>query len=389
MTTNLKPNTKDIFKQIPFLDLKSQQQKIKNQIEKAIKRVLDHGKYIMGPEVFELEEKLSSYSNVKNVITCSSGTDALMMVLMAKDVGPGDAIFLPSFTYTATPEVVAILGATPIFVDVIRTTYNIDPSSLKNSLNLAKIKGLKPKGIIAVDLFGQPADYNNLEKIANQNNLWILADAAQSYGGEFLKKKVGKLAHATATSFFPAKPLGCYGDGGAIFTDNNELADVLRSIRVHGKGQHKYDNIRVGLNARLDTVQAAILLEKMKIFDSELKERQKCADYYDKYLENFVEIPKIIKGAKSAWAQYTIQLPNKNVREILIKELKKVGIPTMIYYEKPLHLQIAYEKFPRSNCLEVSEEISEKVLSLPLNLKYSSYIIDKFSEAFKIVNKSS
>ena len=388
MTTNLKPNTKDIFKQIPFLDLKSQQQKIKNQIEKAIKRVLDHGKYIMGPEVFELEEKLSSYSNVKNVITCSSGTDALMMVLMAKDVGPGDAIFLPSFTYTATPEVVAILGATPIFVDVIRTTYNIDPSSLKNSLNLAKIKGLKPKGIIAVDLFGQPADYNNLEKIANQNNLWILADAAQSYGGEFLKKKVGKLAHATATSFFPAKPLGCYGDGGAIFTDNNELADVLRSIRVHGKGQHKYDNIRVGLNARLDTVQAAILLEKMKIFDSELKERQKCADYYDKYLGNFVEIPKIIKGAKSAWAQYTIQLPNKNVREILIKELKKVGIPTMIYYEKPLHLQTAYEKFPRSNCLEVSEEISEKVLSLPLNLKYSPYIIDKFSEAFKIVNRS-
>lgn len=388
MTTNLKPKTKDIFKQIPFLDLKSQQQRIKNQIEKAIKRVLDHGKYIMGPEVFELEEKLSSYSNVKNVITCSSGTDALMMVLMAKDVGPGDAIFLPSFTYTATPEVVAILGATPIFVDVIKSTYNIDPNSLNNSLNLAKIKGLKPKGIMAVDLFGQPADYNNLEKIANQNNLWILADAAQSYGGEFFKKKVGKLAHATATSFFPAKPLGCYGDGGAIFTDNNELADVLRSIRVHGKGQHKYDNIRVGLNARLDTVQAAILLEKMKIFDSELKERQKCADYYDKYLGNFVEIPKIIKGAKSAWAQYTIQLPNKNVREILIKELKKVGIPTMIYYEKPLHLQIAYEKFPRSNCLEVSEEISEKVLSLPLNLKYSSYIIDKFSEAFKIVNRS-
>ena len=189
MTTNLKPKTKDIFKQIPFLDLKSQQQKIKNQIEKAIKRVLDHGKYIMGPEVFELEEKLSSYSNVKNVITCSSGTDALMMVLMAKDVGPGDAIFLPSFTYTATPEVVAILGATPIFVDVIKSTYNIDPNSLNNSLNLAKIKGLKPKGIIAVDLFGQPADYNNLEKIANQNNLWILADAAQSYGGEFFKKR--------------------------------------------------------------------------------------------------------------------------------------------------------------------------------------------------------
>jgi Predicted pyridoxal phosphate-dependent enzyme apparently involved in regulation of cell wall biogenesis len=231
----LKLNAKHVIDEIPFLDLKSQQNKIITQINKSIKRVLDHGKYIMGPEVFELEEKLASYSNVKNVITCSSGTDALMMVLMAKQIGPGDAIFLPSFTYTATPEVVAILGATPIFVDVLFDTYNIDAKSLLKSIGIAKEHGLKPKAIIAVDLFGQPSDYNALEKIADENKLWILADAAQSYGAEFFKKKVGKLAHATATSFFPAKPLGCYGDGGAIFTDKNELADTLRSIRVHGK----------------------------------------------------------------------------------------------------------------------------------------------------------
>ena len=379
----LKLNAKHVIDEIPFLDLKSQQNKIITQINKSIKRVLDHGKYIMGPEVFELEEKLASYSNVKNVITCSSGTDALMMVLMAKQIGPGDAIFLPSFTYTATPEVVAILGATPIFVDVLFDTYNIDAKSLLKSIGIAKEHGLKPKAIIAVDLFGQPSDYNALEKIADENKLWILADAAQSYGAEFFKKKVGKLAHATATSFFPAKPLGCYGDGGAIFTDNDELADTLRSIRVHGKGEHKYDNVRIGLNARLDTIQAAILLEKIKIFDNELKVRQNVADYYNKMLKNIVQVPFVIKNAKSAWAQYTIQLPDKSFRETLMSELKKVGIPSMIYYQKPLHLQTAYKQFPKSNSLTVSEEISEKVLSLPINLKHSSYITQKFCEIFK------
>ncbi len=384
----LKLNAKHVIDEIPFLDLKSQQNKIITQINKSIKRVLDHGKYIMGPEVFELEEKLASYSNVKNVITCSSGTDALMMVLMAKQIGPGDAIFLPSFTYTATPEVVAILGATPIFVDVLFDTYNIDAKSLLKSIGIAKEHGLKPKAIIAVDLFGQPSDYNALEKIADENELWILADAAQSYGAEFLKKKVGKLAHATATSFFPAKPLGCYGDGGAIFTDNDELADTLRSIRVHGKGEHKYDNVRIGLNARLDTIQAAILLEKIKIFDDELKIRQNVADYYNKMLKNIVQVPFVIKDTKSAWAQYTIQLPDKSFRETLMSELKKVGIPSMIYYQKPLHLQTAYKQFPKSNSLKVSEEISEKVLSLPINLKHSSYITQKFCEIFKQIFKN-
>ena len=312
-----------------------------------------------------------------------------MMVLMAKKVGPGDAIFLPSFTYTATPEVVAILGATPVFVDVLPETYNVDPKSLTKSIKIAKEKGLNPKAIISVDLFGQPSDYNSLEKIADENKLWILADAAQSYGAELLKKKVGKLAYATATSFFPAKPLGCYGDGGAVFTDDNELAEVLRSIRLHGKGDHKYDNIRIGLNARLDTIQASILLEKIKIFNDEQKERQKVADYYNKMLKSIVQVPSIILGAKSAWAQYTIQLPDKISRQKLIDELKEVGIPTMIYYQKPLHLQEAYKKFPKFTSLKVSEEISGRVLSLPMNLKYSPYIVEKFCNILEKLKKRS
>ena len=372
-------------KNIPFIDLKSQQEKIRIKIDQAIKRVLDHGKYIMGPEVFELEEKLAEFSKVKNAVACSSGTDALLMVLMAKSIGPGDAVFLPSFTYTATPEVVAILGATPIFVDVFSDTYNIDSKNLQQSICIAKKNGLEPKAIIAVDLFGQPSDYNALEDVANENNLWILCDAAQSYGGEFFNKRVGSLGHATATSFFPAKPLGCYGDGGAVFTDDDELADIVRSIRLHGKGKHKYDNVRIGLNARLDTIQAAILIEKMQLFDEELKERQYVARYYNKMLKNTVKVPNVIKGTRSAWAQYTIQIANENIREVLINKLKTQGIPSMIYYENPLHLQTAYKHFPKSDSLKVSEDISKKVLSLPISLKHSSYIVEKFCEVYKNV----
>jgi dTDP-4-amino-4,6-dideoxygalactose transaminase len=384
MSTKLKEKIFDeSVKNIPFIDLKLQQNKIRIKIDKAIKRVLDHGKYIMGPEVFELEEKLAEFSKVKNVVTCSSGTDALLMVLMAKGIGPGDAVFLPSFTYTATPEVVAILGATPIFVDVFSDTYNIDHNNLQQSIFIAKKNDLEPKAIIAVDLFGQPSDYNALEHVANKNNLWILSDAAQSFGGEFFKKRVGSLGHATATSFFPAKPLGCYGDGGAVFTDDDELADIVRSIRLHGKGEHKYDNVRIGLNARLDTIQAAILIEKMQLFDEELKERQDVASYYNKMLKHIVQVPYVINDTSSAWAQYTIQVPNINIREVLINNLKTKGIPSMIYYEKPLHLQTAYKHFPKSNSLKVSEDISKRVLSLPISLKHSSYIVEKFCEVYK------
>ena len=367
-------------KSIPFIDLKLQQNRIRGQLEKAIKNVLDHGKFIMGPEVFELEEKLADFSGAKNVITCSSGTDALLMVLMARGIGPGDAVFLPSFTYTATPEVVAILGATPIFVDVFSDTYNIDSKSLQKSIRIAKMNDLKPKAIIAVDLFGQPANYPELEKIAHEHSLWILADSAQSFGATLNGKKVGTLALATATSFFPAKPLGCYGDGGAVLTDDDELAEILRSIRVHGKGQHKYDNVRIGLNARLDTIQAAILLEKLKIFDDELSERQHVAEHYNETLKQIVHVPHTIEGATSAWAQYTIKLKQDMNRSKIMHDLKEKGIPTMVYYEKPLHLQAAYKYFPKVDSLQVSEFLSSVVLSFPINLLAKDIICESLRE---------
>lgn len=375
MTIVLQQQLEKVVEQIPFIDLKSQQNRIRPQIDQAIKRVLDHGKYIMGPEVFELEERLAVYCNVKHVVSCSSGTDALLMVLMAKGIGPGDTVFIPSFTFTATPEVVALLGATPFFVDVLPDTYNIDPESLQEGIALAKAQGLNPKAIIAVDLFGQPADYPKLEVIAKDHNLWILADAAQSFGATLHGKKVGSLAYATATSFFPAKPLGCYGDGGAVFTDDDELAEALRSIRIHGKGKHKYDNVRVGLNARLDTLQAAILLEKLKIFDDELQERQKIASNYNKMLKGIVDVPILIDDTTSAWAQYTIRLPQELDRPSIISALEQAGISTMIYYAKPLHFQEAYKSCPLANKLKVAENLSKVVLSLPINQRICPIVV--------------
>lgn len=366
MTIASKKQPENMIKQVPFIDLKAQQDRIRPQIDEAVKRVLDHGIYIMGPEVFELEKQLANYCGAKHVITCSSGTDALLMVLMAKGIGPGDAVFIPSFTFPATPEVVALLGATPIFVDISPNTYNIDPKSVEQGVKVARKQGLKPKAIIAVDLFGQPADYPALKKIAHEHDLWILADAAQSFGATLHGKKVGTLALATATSFFPAKPLGCYGDGGAIFTDSDELAEILKSIRVHGKGQHKYDNVRIGLNARLDTIQAAILLEKLKIFNDELQQRQKITEHYNEALKEVFQVPYIIEEATSAWAQYTIKLTQDMERSKLVNRLKENGIPAVVYYEKPLHLQAAYKKFPKVERLSVSEESSQKVLSLPI-----------------------
>lgn len=363
---------------IPFIDLKSQQNRIRPQIDAAIKRVLDHGKYIMGPEVFELEEKLSSYCGVKHAITCSNGTDALLMVLMAKGIGPNDAVFLPSFTFTATPEVVALLGATPVFVDVLEGTFNIDPKSLEKGITIATEKGLNPKAVIPVDLFGQPADYHAIEKIAEDKGLWILADAAQGFGATLNGKKVGSLAFATTTSFFPAKPLGCYGDGGAIFTDDDDLADALKSIRIHGKGNHKYDNVRVGLNARLDTIQAAILIEKLKIFDDELLSRQKTANAYNDALKKHIKTPELMNGTTSAWAQYTVVLPKELDRSKFMESLKNAGIPSVIYYAKPLHMQTAYNHFPATSMM-VSEKLSERVISLPM----SGYVSEEVANLIK------
>ena len=372
---------KHLTSPIPFIDLMAQQQKIRPAIDKAISRVLDHGAYVMGPEVTELETKLAHYCGAAHVISCSSGTDALLMVLMAQGVGPGDAVFLPSFTFTATPEVVALLGATPIFVDVLPDTYNMDVNSVTQGIQVAKELGLSPKAIIAVDLFGQPADYPALTALADSHGMWVLADAAQSFGGSLFGHKVGSLALATATSFFPAKPLGCYGDGGAIMTDDDALADRLRSIRIHGQGAHKYDNIRIGINGRLDTIQAAILLEKLTIFDEECAMRQTIADVYNDICGDYVKVPVMMAGAQSSWAQYTVQLPQGVDRDSLMKKLSAQGIPTMVYYGKSLHQQTAYQSFPTAGSCNVSTALQSCVLSLPMSEAYHEIVAEQFVNA--------
>jgi dTDP-4-amino-4,6-dideoxygalactose transaminase len=371
---------------IEFINLKAQQAKIRSALDSAIKRVLDHGLYIMGPEIIELEAKLAEFCGVKHAVTCANGTDALILGLMAKNVRPGEAIFVPSFTFAATAEVVVLMGAVPVFIDVLPDTYNMDPVSLEMGLRTAKVRGLKPSGIIPVDLFGQAADYTAIQAIADQHNLWILADAAQSFGGKQNNTKIGNFGFCTATSFFPAKPLGCYGDGGAIFTNDDELALILKSFRVHGQGIDKYDNVRIGMNGRLDTLQAAILLEKLKLFPEELLIRQAIADFYTEKLKNFVIVPSIMQNTNSTWAQYTIRLRRGINRNKLMEELKESGIPTMIYYPKPLHKQKAYEIYPVAgeNNLPVSEMLSEEVLSLPMNpyltQEAQSYIISQLIE---------
>lgn len=349
-----------------FIDLKSQQKKIRKKIEIRIKNVLDHGQYIMGPEVFELEEKLAEYCDVKHAITCSSGTDALLLGLMAKNVGPGDVIFIPSFTFVATAEVVSLVGATPIFVDVLDDTFNINPQNLLEAITKVRQDGLNPRGIIPVDLFGLPSDYDALNLIACQHDLFILSDSAQGFGSIYKGKKSGKNGLMTATSFFPAKPLGCYGDGGAIFTDDDDLAEIIKSLRFHGKGTHKYDNVRIGLNARLDTIQAAILLEKLKVFDTELAHKELVASKYTEALKNFCITPHIPNGLKSSWAQYTIKITETD-RDSVKNYLKECGVPSNVYYPLPLHLQSGYKKTTLPTSLCKSEFLASCVLSLPIN----------------------
>jgi len=390
MSLKLKAVPSSENKKIDFIDLKAQQHAIRSKIDLAIQRVLDHGTYIMGPEVRELENRLAQFCGAKHVISCANGTDALGLVLMAKGVGKGDAIFVPSFTFAATAEVVAWVGATPVFIDSLEDTFNMDPKSLRNGINKAKELGLTPKGIIPVDLFGQPADYDTIQTIADEHNLWIMADAAQSFGGSYKGRGVGSIGNAATTSFFPAKPLGCYGDGGAIFTNDAELATIIKSLRVHGQGTDgfygKYDNVRVGLNARLDTLQAAILIEKLNIFEEEIKQRQVVAQRYNEGLKNVVRTPYVLGETLSAWAQYTIVLPENVKRETLIKSLQEKGIPTVIYYVKPLHLQLAYKDYPvaEGSGLPVCERLSQRVLSLPmhpyLDEETQDYIIESLVE---------
>jgi len=351
---------------IPFVDLKTQYERLKPQINARIDQVLEHGAYVMGPEIAELERQLSEYCNVKHAIACSSGTDALLLGLMAYDIGPGDAVFTTSFTYFATAEAIALLGATPIFVDIDKSTFNIDPERLEEAIQRARQSGkLKLRGILPVNLFGLPADYHRIDPIAKEHDLFVLEDAAQSFGATCGNRVSGSLGDISATSFFPAKPLGCYGDGGAVFTDDDVLAEKILSLRIHGMGQDKYDNARIGLNARMDSIQAAILLAKLEIFDDELEKRKVIAGIYHQCLKDLVGTPYIPYGMSSAWAQFSVLSDH---REDMIEALAEKGIPVQVYYRIPCHLSKAFAYLGyKSGDLPITERVSSRIFSLPMH----------------------
>jgi len=353
---------------VPFIDLAAQRRRLGNSVDEAVSRVLTHCQFINGPEVTQLEAALAAFSGAKHVVSCASGTDALLMVLMAKGVGRGDAVFCPSFTFCATGEAVALTGATPVFVDVDEATFNMDAGSLKRGIATAIKRGLQPRAVIPVDLFGQSADHDAIGRVAEAEGMFVLDDAAQAFGASYKGRRLGTFGLVTATSFFPAKPLGCFGDGGAIFTDDAELAETLRSIRMHGQGFDRYDNVRLGLTGRLDTLQAAILIEKLKIFEDEIAARNVVAERYARGLGNIVSVPRLASGCTSVWAQYTIRLPKGSDRDAFAAALKAQGIPTAIYYPKSMHQQTAYRDCPVADGgLRISEALSEDVISLPMH----------------------
>ncbi len=356
---------------IPFIDLHAQQKLIRKRIDKRIKQVLDHGQYILGPEVKELEDRLSSFTGAKYTLCCSSGTDALLLSLLGLKIKPGEGVIVPAFTFASSAEVMPLLGAVPIFIDVKRDSFNIDPTKLDDSLKTAKDIGINVKGIMPVGLFGQPAEIDLINDFAKNNDLWVLDDAAQSFGGIHKDKNVGNLSEVAATSFFPAKPLGCYGDGGAVFTNDKDIYEIANSSHIHGMGKNRYEYDRIGMNARMSTIQAAILLEKLEIFPEELKKRQKVADNYNKTLNSLnldIELPKINKNFKSSWAQYTILLPENINRDRLQKYLKSKNIPTAVYYPIPLNEHKPYNRYPVSKSgLSVTYYLSKNVLSLPMH----------------------
>ena len=370
---------------IPFVDLKAQYLRLKTEIDTAIATVLEHGRFILGPEVAEFEQQLAAHCGAAHVVSCANGTDALQIALMAEKIGPGDAVFVPSFTFTATAEVVLLLGATPVFCDVDAADYNLDIADLERRVVEVRRKGrLKPRAVIAVDLFGLPADYAALNDLAAREKLFLLADAAQSFGAAANGMKVGRLAPVTATSFFPAKPLGCYGDGGALLTNDGERAAIYRSIRAHGQGGGKYEIARVGLNSRLDTLQAALLLPKLAILNDEIAARERLAAHYDAALAGAVALPGRRAGRQSAWAQYTIQVEQ---RDRVAAVLQAQGIPTAVYYPRPMHLQsayIAYGDGPGS--LPVSERLSERVLSLPMHPYLNDTSAERICAAVRAVS---
>jgi dTDP-4-amino-4,6-dideoxygalactose transaminase len=352
---------------IPFIDVAAQRRRLGAAIDEAVGRVLAHCQFLGGPEVVAFEKELAAFCGAKHAVSCSSGTDALVMVLMAEGVGLGDAVFCPAFTFCATAEAAALLGATPVLVDVQADTFNMDAASLKTAIAVARAKGLKPKMVIPVDLFGLPADHDAIAEIANAENLFVLDDAAQGFGGLYRGRKIGTFGQATATSFFPAKPLGCYGDGGAILTDDDDLVARLRSVRVHGGGSDKYDNVRLGLTARLDTVQAAVLIEKLKIFPDEIEARNRAAARYSAALADVAIVPAVPEDYLSVWAQYTLRL-KPGQREDFAKALAAEGVPTAIYYPKPLHRQTAYRHYPVADGgLPVTDRLAEEVISLPMH----------------------
>ena len=353
---------------VALFDIGAQRRRLGRSIDEAVARVMAHCQFVSGPEVTVLEQALAKFCGAKHVVSCANGTDALVMVLMAIGAGPGDAVFCPSFTFCATASPVARTGATPLLVDVDATTFNMTAESLARGIATAKKLGLKPKAVIPVDLFGQSADHDAIGELARAEGLFVLDDAAQSFGATYRGRKLGTLADATTTSFFPTKPLGCYGDGGAIFTDDDDLASTLRSIRVHGQGSEKYDNVRLGMTGRLDTIQAAVLLEKLKIFEDEIAARNAVAARYARGLGNVVTVPQLAPGCTSVWALYTIRLPQGVDRDGFAAALKAKGVPTGIYYPKSLHQQTAYRDFPVADGgLPVSEQLSSDVISLPLH----------------------
>ena len=350
---------------IPFIDLSAQRYRLQPGLDAAISAVLAHGAFINGPEVKSFERDLAAFAGVAHAIGCGNGTDALFLPLLAYGIGAGDAVLVPSFTFVATAEVVVLTGATPIFVDVDAETFNVSADTMKEGVAAARRQGLRPRAMIPVDLFGLPADYAGLNALADSEDILVIADAAQSFGGSRAGRAVGSLAAVSSTSFFPSKPLGCYGDGGAILTDDDDLAEQLRSLRAHGGGKDKYDNVRVGVNSRLDTIQAAVLNSKLPILRDEIEARGKVAMRYNDALHGAVKTPQIFNDAISAWAQYTVRVSN---RDTAAAQLKSLGIPTAVYYPKPLHQQQAYSGYPVANCgLPISEQLAGEVLSLPMH----------------------
>ncbi|MEF2552447.1 DegT/DnrJ/EryC1/StrS aminotransferase family protein [Aurantimonas sp. A2-1-M11] len=355
---------------IPFIDLATQRDRIRDKVDRRIATVLDHGAFILGPEIREFEAALGAFGRTTHTLSCASGTDALALPLMAWGIKPGDVVFCPSFTFAATAEVVAWLGATPYFVEVDAETFNIDPARLEAAIaEVATSDGLTPRAIIAVDLFGQPADYPALRRIADAHGLKLISDAAQGYGGTIDGEMSSRWSHVVSTSFFPAKPLGCYGDGGAVQTDDAELHEIMASLRVHGQNiEDKYDNVRIGMNARMDTLQAAILMEKLAIFPDEIAARHRIAARYSEKLAGIVTPQKLLRDAVSTWAQYTIRLPEGTDRGVFAASLREAGVPTAIYYPRPLHKQTAYGHFPVAGGeLPVSDALSRDVISLPMH----------------------